>query len=131
MNRELGQWLRNCTGNNLCYFNVPAMLTHPSLFQLRDLKFSYSSQSSFSFREPVFKSMPNNEKLDRNNRYEVILFINSLQMLWNLYDTEECQKIEYLIKEKMPEEIERQLEVADWLVLNWNTFNLSEFAKAV
>ncbi|WP_207533138.1 hypothetical protein [Desertivirga arenae] len=75
--------------------------------------------------------MPNNEKLDRNNRYEVILFINSLQMLWNLYDTEECQKIEYLIKEKMPEEIERQLEVADWLVLNWNTFNLSEFAKAV
>ncbi|WP_207420517.1 hypothetical protein [Desertivirga brevis] len=107
------------------------MLTQATPFQLRDLKFDYSSSYNFSFREPVFKSMPNNEKLDRSNRYEMVLFINSLQMLWCDFTVEDCWKIEYLIKQKLPKTVEKQLEIADWLVLNWNEFNVTEIAKAV
>jgi len=101
-----------------------------SLMQLKDLNYEYSTDYSLRLREKAFKSMPNNEKFDKSNRYEMILFINSLQLLWNLNAIKDCQKIEFLIKDKMPDTIITQLEIADWLVLNWNNFDLSPLAKA-
>ena len=89
-------------------------------YQLRHLHFSYSLEYTFKPKESVFKRMPNKEKFNRNNRYEMIFLINALQKLWGLSSLEDCEKIEYLIKTCMPESTNTQLEITDWLVLNWN-----------
>ena len=91
------------------------------VFKLRYLQFTYDN---FSIVSPSFQrdsSMPNNSSFNRMNKFEMVCLINSLQRVWNIHSKEECLRMETLIREYMPETINKQIDVADWLGLNWNS----------
>ncbi|WP_207426115.1 hypothetical protein [Pedobacter sp. SYSU D00535] len=98
------------------------------LLHLRDLQYKYENSLVFKPKEDKYRGMPNNEIFNRFNRYEMIFFIHALQKQWGLKSREECLKIERMIWLDMPPQIKTQVEVADWLVLNWNTVELLKSA---
>lgn len=88
-------------------------------FHLRDLKYDYDINQGFNSGDAIFKNMPNSEVFNKTNRYEILFLINVLQAHWNL-SLQDCNKIERMIKTTMFETTFSQIDVADWLVLNWN-----------
>ncbi|WP_207421371.1 hypothetical protein [Desertivirga brevis] len=103
------------------------MLKAKILFTLKDLRYEYDPTSYFFIGGQRYLDMPNFCRFNRTNRYEMVLLINALREVWGLETKEDCLKIERLIKEYLPDNIETQLEIADWLVLNWN-YNKSKTA---
>ena len=97
------------------------MFTLKYLFQLRDLQYDYPDSAFCSFQDKAFKDMPNNEPFNKFNKYEMVLLIAALQRQWRLSFKDDCKKIETLIREHLPPEIQSQMDVRDWLVLNWNS----------
>lgn len=98
------------------------MYSNRFVYHLKDLQYEYTSIQPFQPTGKAFKNMPNKETFNKDNRYEVLLLINALQLEWGLTAYEDCRKIERLICTQMPDTVKSQIEVADWLVLNWNNF---------
>jgi len=85
------------------------------LFTKRNLFFNDYKWSEYSKVDEKISGKINDTKFNRNEGNEVVYLINKMMMQWNYRFTNTGNKMEKLIREKLPNHLETQLEVQDWV----------------
>jgi len=57
---------------------------------------------------------------------EVLYLINKITEMWDFTKIESCIKMERIIREKLPQNILSQEDVASWIQINWKTVKFEE-----
>ncbi|KAF2394718.1 MULTISPECIES: hypothetical protein [Pseudomonas] len=77
------------------------------------LAYTYS-WSADSGDNPHYIGKPDQDKVDRNEGYEVLRFLNSI-----CSEKAQALNAERLIKTKLPDTVHKRSEILKWLIDNW------------
>lgn len=69
--------------------------------------------------DPRITGEPDSTMFNRHEGYEVLYMINKCMEKWNLSSVADGEKIERLIKEKLPSDVRSQKNVFEWLDKNY------------
>ena len=89
-----------------------------SIIKKVELKYNYSWKVIFG-DDPKITGKPDSTRFSRNEGYEVLYLINKLCDLWNLKKLASAHKMEKMINEDLPSEIQSQEKVKVWIHSNW------------
>lgn len=70
--------------------------------------------------DPRISGKPDSTMFNRHEGYEVLYLINALVKEWNLSQKSSGQKMEKMIRLKLPANIRSQENVRIWIKNNWN-----------
>ena len=88
------------------------------LINKSDLKYSYS-WTAIPGDNPKVTGEPDSSRFSRHEGYEVLYLINKLAELWKLKNLASAHKMERMINESLPSNIQTQKGVKDWIKANW------------
>ncbi len=72
--------------------------------------------------DPKIAGSLDDTMFNRRNGYEVIYIINELMILWNFLHLREGQKMERMIRMKLPFNMVDQIAVKYWIYDNWTKY---------
>lgn len=84
-----------------------------------DLKYTYS-WTAVDGDDPKISGNPDSTKFNRHEGYEVLYLINKLSEIWKFKQKSSALKLEKMIKEHLPSNIQSQEGVKNWLKTNWD-----------
>lgn len=87
-------------------------------FNRGDLMYTYS-WTAIPGDDPRITGEPDSTMFNRHEGYEVLYMINKCMEKWNLSSVADGEKIERLIKEKLPSDVRSQKNVFEWLDKNY------------
>jgi hypothetical protein len=92
-----------------------------------DLKLDYADKAKEVGDNPEIIAGRDKVELNRHESYEVLDFINKFAQTESqlIQSKEDCEKIEHLIRDYVPAELKKQTEIHDWLVSNFNEFDVN------
>ncbi|HEY0176850.1 MAG TPA: hypothetical protein VGC08_10755 [Pedobacter sp.] len=88
------------------------------LFTKRNLYYHDYLWAEYLKDDSRISGKPDSTIFNRTEGNQVVYLINKLMILWSYRFSNTGNKMEKLIREKMPEEIQTQKEVQDWLQQN-------------
>jgi len=87
-------------------------------YKKEDLKYSYNwDEDSLA---ATFRSINQDDTIDRCNGYQMLEFINRFLSMNGLFSISSLYRLEKLICRYMPEKINTRSEMKSWLGQNWN-----------
>lgn len=89
-----------------------------ALISKEDLKFDYS-WTAVKGDNPKVTGLIDSSKLNRNEGYEMLDFINTFSENNNFSQLKSAIKVEKMIKTLLPPNIQLRTEVTSWIVNNW------------
>ena len=84
-----------------------------------DLYYSDYSWTVIPDDDPRITGQPDSTLLNRKEGYEILYFINKFCALHKLKYKNSAQKVERMIREKVPNNIHSQKKIKTWLEKNW------------
>ncbi len=84
-----------------------------------DMVYVDYSWTIFRNDDPKITGHPDDVLLNRKEGYEVLPFINRFAERYKLENKSDGNKIEKMIREKLPSDIRSRRNIALWLVENW------------
>lgn len=85
-----------------------------------DMVYSDYSWTAHSNDDPKITGAPDNTLLNRNEGYEVLYFINKMAEIHYLKNKKDGEKIEMMLREKVPSYLQSQGQIKWWIENNWN-----------
>lgn len=89
-----------------------------TLFSKRNLHYSDYKWTAYSQNDPHVNGKPDDTLFAREEGNEMVYLINRLMGLWDYRFSNTGNKMEKLIHDKLPSDINKQLDVQDWLKAN-------------
>ncbi|MEO9495819.1 MAG: hypothetical protein ABJG42_15180 [Vibrio splendidus] len=89
-----------------------------SIIEKSDLNYEYSWKA-VSGDDPTITGTPDSTRFSRKEGYEVLYLINKLCDLWKLKKLASAHKMERMINEDLPSDIQSQEKVKAWIHSNW------------
>ncbi|MGR2704613.1 hypothetical protein [Vibrio campbellii] len=89
-----------------------------ALIKKSDLQYNYSWTTIPGDSSRV-TGKPDSTRFSRNEGYEVLYLINTLASEWNFKKVASALKIERLINDHLPSNIQSQEKVKQWIYDNW------------
>lgn len=89
-----------------------------SLFKKGDLKYTYNWDEDSLAK--TFRSINQDDIIDRTNGYQILEFINRFLAINGLFTISSLHRLEKLICRYMPEKLNTRNEMKMWLGQNWN-----------
>ena len=89
-----------------------------SLLNKSNLNFKYT-WSTVPGDNPKVTGFPDSTRFSRREGYEVLYLINILCSEWRVTKIESALKMEKMINEKLPSNIQSQEAVKNWIYMNW------------
>ncbi|MFZ2978665.1 MAG: hypothetical protein WA057_03270 [Candidatus Magasanikiibacteriota bacterium] len=80
----------------------------------------YNWKAKYEHDDPKITGEPDSSLLSRHEGYEMLYFINKFAEIHSLKQVNTCQRIEELIRKKLPSDIRSQIKVKEWLETNWD-----------
>lgn len=84
-----------------------------------DLFYKDYSWTTYADDDPKVTGKPDSTFLNRKEGYEVLYFINKLMEIFNLKEKSNGEKIEKMIREKVPSSLKSQENILKWIEKNW------------
>ncbi len=91
-----------------------------ALYSKSDLVYQDYSWTVYSNDNPKITGEPDSTLLNRKEGYEILYFINKFASIHGLKEKASGEKIERMIREKVPSNIHSQENIKEWIVENWN-----------
>ncbi|MCQ8182648.1 hypothetical protein NP603_16120 [Methylomonas sp. SURF-1] len=88
------------------------------LINKSELNYRYS-WTAIPGDNPKVTGEPDSTRFSRNEGYEVLYLINKLAEIWDFKKLASAHKIEKMIKNELPSDIQTQKGVKDWIKANW------------
>jgi hypothetical protein len=88
------------------------------LFSRRNLFYTDYKWTAYVQHDPRVNGRPDDTPFNKEEGNEVVYLINKLMALWDYRFSNTGNKMEKLIRDKMPPEITKQEEVQQWLKAN-------------
>lgn len=85
-----------------------------------DMVYQDYSWTIYSNDNPKVTGSPDSTLLNRKEGYEVLYFINKMAEMYHLELKSQGEKIERMIRGKVPANLHRQAEIKWWIENNWN-----------
>ena len=92
-----------------------------ALYLKSDMVYHDYSWTTYSNDNPKITGEPDNTLLNRKEGYEVLYFINKYADLHNYKLITTGEKIERMIREKVPSNIHSQKDVKKWIEDHWSS----------
>lgn len=89
------------------------------LFNKADMQFENYQWTAYPNDNPHITGKPDSTRFNRHEGYEVLYLINSLAESWEFKKISSCLKIEKMIREKLPSTTITQIDVKEWIRINW------------
>lgn len=90
-----------------------------ALFNKTDMQFENYQWTAYPNDNPKVTGNPDSTRFNRHEGYEVLYLINALAESWKLKQINSCLKIEKMIREKLPSTTIMQIDVKEWIRINW------------
>jgi len=90
-----------------------------ALFNKNDMHFKNYQWTAYPNDNPRITGKPDSTRFNRHKGYEVLYLINALAESWELKQINSCLKIEKMIREKLPSTTITQINVKEWIRINW------------
>lgn len=90
-----------------------------ALFNKNDMQFKNYQWTAYPNDNPRITGKPDSTRFNRHEGYEVLYLINALAESWELKQFNSCLKIEKMIREKLPSTTITQINVKEWIRINW------------
>lgn len=87
----------------------------------QNLYYSDYSWTEYFPNSPKVSGKLDTTRFDKYEGNEILYLINKIIELWDFQKIESAIKIERIIREKLPNKINTQEEIATWIQLNWKT----------
>jgi hypothetical protein len=91
-----------------------------ALISKSDLFYKDYKWTAYPTDDPRVTGKPDSSLLNRHEGYEILYFINTFAEKHGFKKKESAIKTEKLIREKLPSDTRSQINVAAWLVANWD-----------
>ncbi|WP_445370022.1 hypothetical protein ACH518_00870 (plasmid) [Methylomonas sp. HW2-6] len=88
------------------------------LINKSELNYRYS-WTAIPGDNPKVTGEPDSTRFSRNEGYEVLYLINKLAEIWGFKKLASAHKMEKMIKNELPSDIQTQKGVKDWIKANW------------
>jgi hypothetical protein len=88
------------------------------LFSRRNLHYSDYKWSVYAANDPHVNGKPDETSFNKAEGNEVVYLINKLMILWDYRFANTGNKMEKLIHDKLPEDVNQQKEVLSWIKEN-------------
>lgn len=89
-------------------------------YSKNDMVYTDYSWTAIKGDDPKISGKPDSTMFNRHEGYEVLYLINALAKEWNLSQKNTGQKMERMIRLKLPTDIRSQENVRNWIKNNWN-----------
>jgi hypothetical protein len=92
-------------------------------FKRTDLLYQdYNWEASANYDNAKIIDSKDHTTLNRTDGYEMLYFINSLALTWGWHDEPHSvgQRLEKLIREKVPSDIQTQSKIKAWIMKNYD-----------
>ena len=89
-----------------------------SIINKLELNYKYT-WSTISANNPKIIGKLDSTRFSRREGYEVLYLINKLCSEWRVKKVESAIKMEKMINEKLPLNIQSQEDVKNWIYINW------------
>jgi hypothetical protein len=96
------------------------------LFTKNDMFYDDYKWTNYLPNNPKIYGRPDNTRFDCNEGFEVLYLINKIVELWDFTKIESCIKIERIIKERLPNNVNTQEEAITWIQINWRAIQFKE-----
>ena len=90
-----------------------------ALFNRTNMQFENYQWTAHPNDNPKVTGNPDSTRFNRHEGYEVLYLINALAESWELKQINSCLKIEKMIREKLPSTTITQIDVKEWIRINW------------
>ena len=90
-----------------------------ALFNKTDMTYKEYQWTAYPNDNPGITGKPDSTRFNRHEGYEVLYLINALAESWKLKQINSCLKIEKMIREKLPSTTITQIDVKEWIRINW------------
>ena len=90
-----------------------------ALFNKTDMTYKEYQWTAYPNDNPRITGKPDSTRFNRHEGYEVLYLINALAESWELKQINSCLKIEKMIREKLPSTTITQIDVKEWIRINW------------
>lgn len=85
----------------------------------QDLYYSDYSWTEYYPNHPKDSGKLDTTRLNKYEGNEILYLINKIIELWDFKKIESAIKIERIIREKLPNKINTQTDIATWIQINW------------
>lgn len=89
-------------------------------FSRNDMVYTDYSWTAIKGDDPRISGKPDSTLFNRHEGYEVLYLINALAKEQNFVQKNTGQKIEKMIRMKLPGDVRSQEKVKNWIINNWN-----------
>ena len=96
------------------------------VFEQKDLFYKDYQWTIYNNYSPKISGKLDTTKLNTNEGFEVLYFINKLIDLWDFTKQESCIKIERILRERLPKSVMTQEDIATWVQINWKTISFTK-----
>ncbi len=79
----------------------------------------YKWKTPENYDNPFIKKGKEQKEMDRTNGYEVLHFINELVPKYWPANVRNCQRIEAMIRNTVPQFIKDKKRIENWIINNW------------
>lgn len=90
-------------------------------FQEENLIYNYEWEAT-NGDNPNYTGKNDRNKLNRDEGYEILHFVQAYCKSHSLKKIEDGQKVEWMIQEKVPSDIQNRKEIELWIEENWNKY---------
>lgn len=92
-----------------------------ALITKADMKYTYS-WTTVPGDDPRVSGPPDSTRFSRKEGYEVLYLINKLAEAWSLKEKSSGVKMEKMIKDHLPSDVQMQKDVRQWINDNWKKY---------
>ena len=91
-----------------------------ALIEKADLYYEDYSWTAYRNDDPKVTGNPDSTLLNRKEGYEILYFINKLAEIHGLNQKSSAEKIEKMIREKVPTNLRSKENIKAWIEKHWN-----------
>jgi hypothetical protein len=93
-----------------------------ALFNKIDMTYKGYQWTAYPNDNAKVTGNPDSTRFNRHEGYEVLYLINTLANGWNLNKVSDCQKMEKMIHKGLPSNAIMQIDVKNWIEVNWGNY---------
>jgi hypothetical protein len=90
-----------------------------ALYSKNDMIYKDYSWTTYNDDNPKITGEPDSTLLNRKEGYEILYFINKFAVIHGFKNKVSGEKVEKMIKDKVPSNIHSQVEIRKWIEENW------------
>lgn len=91
-----------------------------ALYNRSDMIFQNYSWTTYGSDNPKITGIPDSTFLNRTEGYEILYFISKLMEIWGLHSIKHGNKMEEMIRKKVPGNLHSQNHIMEWINSNWD-----------